>query len=96
MPKSRLPKELWYMVRIKVWERDNHKCVHCNNELTLEECHIDHIRSGKLGDNRMSNLRTLCRKCHVLRYDYRHRGMISNALKNGIIPSNWREFVWED
>ena len=37
----------------------------------------------------------LCRRCHVLRADKRHRGMIANALRDGIIPPNWRELVWE-
>jgi hypothetical protein len=33
---------------------------------------------------------------HVLRADHRHRGMVANALKLGIIPPNWRELVWGD
>jgi hypothetical protein len=70
-------------------------CVHCNIYISLEECNIDHIKSGKLGTNKLSNLRTLCKRCHVLRADCRHRGMIAKALKDGVIPPNWREFVWE-
>jgi 5-methylcytosine-specific restriction endonuclease McrA len=58
--------------------------------------HIDHIISGKGGSNADSNLRVLCRRCHVLRADRRHRGMIAPALRAGIIPPNWRELVWED
>jgi hypothetical protein len=64
--------------------------------VALEECHIDHIKSGKLGSNKLSNLRTLCRRCHVLRADNRHRGMIASALRDGIIPPDWRGLVWED
>ena len=70
-------------------------CTHCGKPLSLDECHTDHIKSGRLGDNRDSNLRTLCRRCHVLRDDKRHRGMIAGALRDGIIPPNWRELVWE-
>jgi hypothetical protein len=62
----------------------------------LNEAHIDHIRSGKTGTNEFKNLRTLCRRCHVLRADARHRGMIAQALKDGVIPANWRELIWED
>ena len=96
MPKSRQPREVWRETRRKVWERDNGQCQHCDKPVTLNACHIDHIRSGKHGTNEMSNLRTLCRRCHVLRADMRHRGMIANALRDGIIPPNWRELVWHD
>jgi 5-methylcytosine-specific restriction endonuclease McrA len=96
MPKKRQPREQWNETRRRVWERDGKKCIRCLTPQVLRECHIDHIRSGKLAGNEMSNLRTLCRRCHVLRADKRHRGMIANALRDGIIPPNWRELVWED
>ncbi len=41
------------------------------------------------------NLRTLCRRCHVLRKDFGHRGMIGKALKDGIIGPGWRNETWE-
>lgn len=96
MPKKRLSREMWDDKRRQVWERDGQQCVHCHASVALNACHIDHIRSGKLGTNELSNLRTLCRRCHVLRADVRHRGMIANAIKDGIIPPHWRELVWED
>ena len=96
MPKSRQPKEIWEVTRSRVWERDGGKCKHCGEPVALDVCHIDHIKSGKLGTNEMSNLRVLCRCCHVLRVDMRHRGMIAGALRDGIIPPNWRELVWDD
>jgi 5-methylcytosine-specific restriction endonuclease McrA len=95
VPKRRPPREVWETLREIVWKRDGQKCVHCGVPQSLEECHIDHIRSGKLGTNELSNLRTLCRRCHVLRADLRHQGMIASALRDGIIPWNWREYVWE-
>ena len=95
MPKSRQPEEIWHETRRKVWDRDGGVCAHCGEPVSLRQCHIDHIKSGKYGTNDMDNLRTLCRRCHVLRIDMRHRGMIANALKKGIIPPNWRELVWE-
>ena len=96
MPRKRQPLEVWNDTRIKILERDGYKCVRCSVEVTERTAHIDHIRSGKLGTNEMSNLRVLCRMCHVLRADNRHRGMISKALRDGVIPPNWRELVWED
>ena len=95
MPKSRQPTEVWHETRRQVWERDGRECVHCHAPVTLRKCHIDHIQSGKHGTNALSNLRTLCRRCHVLRADKRHRGMIAGALRDGLIPPNWRELVWE-
>ena len=97
MPRRRPPDEIWKEVlRPTAWERDGHQCTHCGVSVALEECHIDHIRSGKLGGNEMANLRTLCRRCHVLRADNRHRGMIAAALRDGIIPPDWRGLVWDD
>lgn len=96
MPKKRPPYEAWKEIRKQIWLRDNKSCTHCKKHVELEECHIDHIISGKLGTNKFSNLRTLCRRCHVLRLDNRHRGMIAKALKDGIIPPNWREYIWKD
>ncbi len=96
MPKRRLPNDVWDILREKVWERDGRKCVHCKINVSLYNCHIDHIQSGKNGNNKLKNLRTLCKRCHVLRLDMRHRGMISNALKEGIISPDWRDHLWED
>jgi len=95
MPKKRQPKEIWEDTRRKVWERDKGLCQRCGKPVALEECHIDHIISGKRGSNHMTNLRTLCRYHHVLRADNRHRGMIAGALRDGIIPPDWRGLVWE-
>lgn len=101
MPKSRQPREIWQGTRERIWLRDKGRCQgpYCLDKpewsIGLKVCHIDHIRSGKFGSNSDSNLRVLCRFCHVLRLDHRHRGMIAQALKDGIIPPNWRELVWE-
>ena len=95
MPTRRPPRAVWRSVRLIIWRRDQKRCVRCSRALRLWEAHIDHVRSGKLADNRFSNLRTLCRRCHVLRADFRHQGMIGAALRDEIIPPNWRELVWE-
>ena len=70
--------------------------MHCGRTVTLAMAHIDHIQSGKLADNKLKNLRTLCRRCHVLRADPRHRGMIAAALRDRVIPPQWREMIWYD
>jgi 5-methylcytosine-specific restriction enzyme A len=97
MPKKRPPIETWkYNLRPIVWKRDKKQCVRCKVPLKLNECHIDHIQSGIVGTNKIKNLRTLCRKCHILRKDHRHRGLIWAALKKGIISPKWRNQLWGD
>jgi len=96
MPKHRPPREVWEKIRSITWKRDGGKCTHCGDSVFIEECNIDHIKSGKNATNKINNLRTLCRRCHVLRSDNRHRGMTAKALKDNIIPPNWRELVWDD
>lgn len=98
MPRHRPPREVWGALRRIVWERDGGRCQYpvAPHPVALEAAHIDHIVSGKRGTNALSNLRTLCRMHHVLRADPRHRGMIAGALRDEVIPPNWRELLWDD
>ena len=102
MPKKRRPsRELWNVIRQQVWERDGGRCrgPYCRGAppLPLEIVHIDHITPvSKGGSNHLDNLRTLCRRCHVLRAGHEHQGMIASALRDGIIPPDWRSLVWEE
>lgn len=98
MPRKRLSAELWKHIRRQVWERDGGMCQYPYgaHPVALADAHIDHIISGKRGTNALSNLRTLCRYHHVLRADQRHRGMLAQALANGLIPANWRVLVWDE
>jgi 5-methylcytosine-specific restriction enzyme A len=95
MPKHRPPKEIWQQIRKAVLLRDGSFCGRCGLPLTERTAHIDHVQSGKLGTNQLMNLRVLCRRCHVLRVDQRHRGMVAAALRDGVIGPNWRDEVWE-
>jgi len=97
MPKSRQPFEIWRETRLRVLKRGGYVCARpgCGVALTEETAHIDHIVSGRLGSNHVSNLRALCRRCHVLRLDGRHRGMIGEALRDGVVGADWREGLWE-
>ncbi len=95
MPRKRPPKEEWDVKRRSVWERDGKQCVRCHKPVKIDGFHCDHIQSGKFGCNEEWNLRTLCRRCHVLRACHRHQGMIARAIADGIIPPDWRGLVWE-
>jgi len=100
MPRHRPPPEIWQVLRWQVWRRDRGLCQgpYCGGQppLPLDGCQVDHRRSGKLAGNALANLRVLCRRCHTLRLDARHRGMVAGALKAGLIPPDWRRFVWAE
>ena len=96
MPRQRPPREVWFeVIRPAIWNRDRRRCVRCEKFVSLVAAHIDHMESGELGSNKFTNLRVLCRRCHVLRADSRHRGMTARALQVGDIPPNWRKLIWE-
>lgn len=99
---KRLDTDTWAGTRRRIWQRDQQRCQgpYCTDKpprsLPLEQAHIDHILElSKGGDNSDANLRTLCRRCHCLRANITHQGMIAAALREGIIPPNWRQYVWE-
>jgi 5-methylcytosine-specific restriction protein A len=101
MRTRRPSRELWRTIRRQVWERDGGRCrgPYCRDAppISLEAAQIDHrVPLSHGGTNELDNLRTLCRRCHVLRADHTHQGMIAQALRDGIIPPNWRALVWED
>jgi 5-methylcytosine-specific restriction enzyme A len=97
----RPPRAIWKQLRKQVWERDGGRCqgpyCHDRPPILLETAHIDHIVPlVRGGTNELANLRTLCRRCHALRSDHAHQGMIAAALRDGIIPVDWRALVWDD
>lgn len=102
MRRRRQPRAIWQQTRKRVWQRDQGRCQgpYCQDKLPdsllLNQAHIDHVRELYYGGtNASTNLRTLCRRCHVLRANKSHQGMIAPALRDGIIPVNWRPLVWE-
>src|ERR1035437_2137300 len=57
-------------IRERVYNRDHCHCVLCLLPLTLNTMHLDHhpVSRGRLGDDSMENLRTLCAPCHSERH----------------------------
>lgn len=97
MRPARQPLEVWRVTRRRIWERDRGRCRHCAEAVRLRACHIDHILPlWRGGTNEDANLRVLCRRCHILRLDPGHRGLVAEGLRRGIIPPNWRDLVWDD
>lgn len=100
---KRQPYAIWQQTRRRIWQRDQGQCQspYCqktsSQPIPLKQAHIDHILElSRGGSNHDRNLRTLCHRCHVLRASFAHRGMIAAALRDGIIPADWRSLVWED
>jgi 5-methylcytosine-specific restriction endonuclease McrA len=50
-------------LRKRVLARDGHQCVICASTYDLEVDHRRALMNG--GDNKMTNLATLCHECHV-------------------------------
>ncbi|KAM3116301.1 HNH endonuclease [Phormidesmis sp. 146-33] len=99
---KRQARATWGRTRKRIWERDRGKCQgpYCAAtlpySLPLWRADIDHIvELSRGGDNSDRNLRTLCRRCHVLRASQAHQGMVAHALRDELIPADWRSLVWE-
>jgi integrase len=52
----------WFEIRERVLDRDDHTCQNCGSTTNLVAHHIVPIKTS--GTNRLTNLTTLCRKCH--------------------------------
>ena len=53
----------WKAARRRVFERDGHKCRHCEDRRDLTIDHVVPLSAG--GDNRDDNLQTLCDPCNL-------------------------------
>ena len=57
-----------FEVRIKVWRRDNGKCVKCGSRQNLEFDHIIPVSNG--GSHSARNIELLCESCNRLKSDF--------------------------
>lgn len=60
--KKKLYTESWDDIRRRVYQRDNHRCVMCDKKGKVSAHHIVPVVVSH--DNSMSNLITVCSKCH--------------------------------
>lgn len=73
MPRLKLPRIEYQALRNKVLERDDWRCQWCG---AGNDLHVHHLKSrGKLGDDTMENLITLCAKCHEACHRHTNRMM---------------------
>jgi 5-methylcytosine-specific restriction endonuclease McrA len=65
-------REEWTIICTKVKKRDDYKCVKCGAHGPDANLQVDHIiEVSRGGQTVMSNLRTLCAKCHSKRPSHR-------------------------
>lgn len=55
----------WQKKRLKILERDNYQCQHCDeSELTLQVHHLSYPKGINIWECKDENLITLCEPCH--------------------------------
>lgn len=60
----------WDAIREMVYERDDYECANCGrSDVELHCHHIVPIHKG--GTHNLSNLKTVCRPCHMALHDNR-------------------------
>ena len=69
--KHKLTKATEISMKIKriVWERDDHKCIYCHTEVTVEYANSHYIKRSQLGKGIPENVVTACPICHD-KYDF--------------------------
>src|SRR5574344_1627493 len=51
-------------VQKAVWERDNHKCIICNKEVSIKYANAHYVKRSQGGLGVEQNIVTLCPECH--------------------------------
>lgn len=80
----------WQRVRLKVFERDNWKCVSCGDEDSqLSVHHQEYAKSGLPWEAPLDKLITVCDRCHADMEDWKKEcGSKDFSLKTFRVPYN--------
>lgn len=86
---TEIPKE----VKLKVWERDNHRCIFCDKEVPWNLANSHYIKRSQLGLGIEQNVMTNCERCHKLYDDsiYREDMMVYARKYLMNLYSEWQE-----
>ena len=60
----------WKELRHLRFQFDNGRCCECNQEVTIDNCHCHHITYARLTDELLSDVQTLCRRCHCIKHPH--------------------------
>jgi 5-methylcytosine-specific restriction endonuclease McrA len=88
--KDRQLKEIWQMTRKKIIKHEQSTRLRYKAKINESSAQLDQIITRKLGTHKSENLRTLRGRCHLLGNVPRHRRMMVEALKNGVLCPDWR------
>jgi 5-methylcytosine-specific restriction endonuclease McrA len=75
-PRNRTEPKIYATLRREILERDDWRCQQCGCSKNLDVHHMR--RRSALGDDRESNLITLCRECHQSLHTFARR--VTNAI----------------
>ena len=79
----------------RVHERDGRRCRRCHEPVAYGAAEFDLIDQSPTAPWSVSNMLVLCRRCSVLRLA-NGTGRIATALRDEVIPADWRPLVWDD
>lgn len=80
-------------VKMEVWERDKHKCIFCQKEVSWNYANSHYIKRSHLGMGIPENIMTNCERCHKLFEESIYRGKMKIFARNYFISlyDYWNE-----
>ncbi|HEX5323687.1 MAG TPA: hypothetical protein VFW40_07870 [Capsulimonadaceae bacterium] len=94
---SAMSKDSWNAEGRTVWESEGKKCARCECELPdFRDCRMDSRNLASESSDGRQGLYPLCLACYMLRGAARRwrTANMGAMIAAGILPANWREFVW--
>jgi 5-methylcytosine-specific restriction endonuclease McrA len=76
-----------------IYLRDDWKCRHCGNRQTLDPHHVIFKSAG--GEDILTNLLTLCRKCHDDVHEGRLRIEVVRLTTCDLVVKFWKQKGWK-
>jgi hypothetical protein len=85
--------EISKSVKMKVWERDNHRCIFCQKEVEWNYANSHYIKRSQLGLGIEKNIMTNCERCHNLFEESIYREPMKKYAKNHFMSKydDWNE-----
>lgn len=80
-------------VKMEVWERDYHRCIFCQKEVSWEYANSHYIKRSQLGMGIPENIMTNCQRCHNLFEESIYREKMKEFAKNYLMSKYdcWNE-----
>lgn len=79
--------------KLKVYERDNHRCIICHSPFGIPNAHYIPRSKGGLGIEQ--NIVTLCARCHDITDHTEHRRFMLNKIEE-YLKTKYPEWKKED